>query len=127
MSRETISFRLESEKREALDAVAAALDRDRSYVINEAIEAYLDVHRWQTDHIRQGLRQARGERERRVFGALADFSRWMGMPSILQDGTTPAGQVARLLVFWPVLQWLHRMSQMGHKQTTDRRTYRSDR
>src|SRR6476469_3326824 len=36
---------------------------------------------------------------RRVFGALADFSRCIGMPSILQDGTTPAGQVARLLVF----------------------------
>jgi RHH-type rel operon transcriptional repressor/antitoxin RelB len=58
MSRETISFRLESEKREALDAVASALDRDRTYVINEAIEAYLDVHRWQMGHIREGLRQA---------------------------------------------------------------------
>jgi RHH-type rel operon transcriptional repressor/antitoxin RelB len=58
MSRETISFRLESEKREALDAVASALDRDRSYIINEAIEAYLDIHRWQLDHIREGLRQA---------------------------------------------------------------------
>jgi RHH-type transcriptional regulator, rel operon repressor / antitoxin RelB len=58
MSRETISFRLESEKREALDAVASALDRDRSYIINEAIEAYLDVQRWQMEHIRKGLRQA---------------------------------------------------------------------
>jgi len=57
MSRETISFRLETEKREALDAVASALDRDRSYIINEAIEAYLDVQRWQIDHIREGLRQ----------------------------------------------------------------------
>lgn len=58
MSRETISFRLESGKREALDAVASALDRDRTYVINEAIEAYLDVQRWQIDHISEGLRQA---------------------------------------------------------------------
>ena len=58
MSRETIRFRLESEKRAALDAVASALDRDRSYIINEAIEAYLDVQRWQIDHIREGLRQA---------------------------------------------------------------------
>ncbi len=58
MKRERISFRLESGKREALDAVASALDRDRSYIINEAIEAYLDVHRWQADHIREGLRQA---------------------------------------------------------------------
>jgi RHH-type rel operon transcriptional repressor/antitoxin RelB len=58
MSRETISFRLESEKKEALDAVASKLDRDRSYIINEAIEAYLEIHRWQLDHIREGLRQA---------------------------------------------------------------------
>ena len=58
MSKETISFRIESEKREALDAVASALDRDRSYIINEAIEAYLDIHCWQSDHIREGLRQA---------------------------------------------------------------------
>jgi len=58
MSRETISFRLESETREALDAVASALDRERSYIINEAIETYLDVHRWQLDHIREGVRQA---------------------------------------------------------------------
>ena len=58
MSRETISFRLESDKREALDAVASALDRDRTYILNAAIDAYLDVHQWQMDHIREGLRQA---------------------------------------------------------------------
>jgi predicted transcriptional regulator len=58
MSRETVSFRLESEKRKALDAVASALDRDRTYIINEAIEAYLDLQRWQMEHIREGLRQA---------------------------------------------------------------------
>jgi predicted transcriptional regulator len=58
VSRETISFRLESDKRKALDAVATALDRDRSYILNQAIDAYLDVHRWQIEHIREGLRQA---------------------------------------------------------------------
>jgi predicted transcriptional regulator len=58
MSRETISFRLEPAKREALDAVATALDRDRSYILNEAIDAYLDVQQWQMDHIHEGLRQA---------------------------------------------------------------------
>jgi RHH-type rel operon transcriptional repressor/antitoxin RelB len=58
MSHETVSLRLESEKRKELDAAASALGRDRSYIINKAIEAYLDVHRWQLDHIREGLRQA---------------------------------------------------------------------
>ena len=75
MGRDTISFRLDSEKREALDAVASALDRDRSYIINEAIEAYLDVHRWQADHIREGLRQAHAGRFATEAEMKAIFSR----------------------------------------------------
>jgi predicted transcriptional regulator len=58
MSRETISFYVDSEQREALDAVASALGRDRNFIINEAIDAYLILHARQMDHIREGLRQA---------------------------------------------------------------------
>jgi predicted transcriptional regulator len=58
MNRETISFRLETDKKEKLDAIAASLDRDRSYLLNEAIDAYLEVHQWQIEHIREGIRQA---------------------------------------------------------------------
>ncbi len=58
MGKETISFRMDTEKREALDSVASALDRDRTYILNEAIDAYLDVHQWQMEHIRRGLQQA---------------------------------------------------------------------
>ena len=54
----TISFRLDPRKERRWTRLASALDRDRSYVINEAIEAYLDVQRWQMEHIREGLRQA---------------------------------------------------------------------
>jgi predicted transcriptional regulator len=75
MPRENISFRMDSEKREALDAVASALDRDRSYVINEAIEAYLDIHRWQLGHIREGLRQADGGEFATEAEMKATFSR----------------------------------------------------
>lgn len=53
-----VSFPVEAAKLKALDAVASALDRDRSQVLNEAIEAYLDLHQWQAQHIREGLRQA---------------------------------------------------------------------
>ena len=58
MAQQTISFRLETRKKSALDTIAAAMDRDRSYVLNQAIDAYLDVHRWQIEHIKRGLRQA---------------------------------------------------------------------
>jgi predicted transcriptional regulator len=58
MSKETVSFRIEVEKRAALDEVAEILDRDRSAVINEAIDAYLELHHWQIEHIKQGLADA---------------------------------------------------------------------
>lgn len=59
MRRQTVTFRLDSDKKKALDAVAAGLDRDRSYVINEAVRSYLEVYQWQVRHIKEGLRQAK--------------------------------------------------------------------
>ena len=58
MARTTVTVRIEPDTRQALDDIAAALDRDRSHVINEALAAYIDIHRWQVEHIRQGLREA---------------------------------------------------------------------
>ena len=57
-NRKTISFRLESGKLTALDKLAKAQTRDRTFLLNEAVDAYLDVQRWQIEHIREGLRQA---------------------------------------------------------------------
>ena len=58
MSEETISVRVPSEKKAALEAIAAQTDRDLSVVIEEAVNAYLDLHAWQREHIEEGLRQA---------------------------------------------------------------------
>lgn len=62
MPRETVTVRLQPETRQSLDEIAAALDRDRSHVINEALAAYIDVHHWQIEHIKQGLREAESEK-----------------------------------------------------------------
>jgi len=58
MVRETITFRIDQGKRAELDRLAKSIDRDRSYVLNEAVDAYLDVHAWQAAHIEEGLKQA---------------------------------------------------------------------
>jgi predicted transcriptional regulator len=55
---ETLNVRVEPETREALDAIAAALGRDRGHVVNEALATYVETHRWQVEHIRRGLREA---------------------------------------------------------------------
>jgi predicted transcriptional regulator len=62
MPKETLTVRIEPETREALDAIAEVLDRDRSHVVNEALAAYVETHRWQIEHIRQGLRDAEAGR-----------------------------------------------------------------
>ena len=59
MSREILTVRVESDTRKALDGIAEALDRDRSYVVKEALDAYIEVHRWQIGHIQRGLREAK--------------------------------------------------------------------
>ncbi len=76
MDRQTISFRLETKKKEALDAIAATLDRDRSYILNEAIDAYLEVHRWQIEHIKEGIRQADAGEFASDAEVTAAFARW---------------------------------------------------
>lgn len=58
MSKENITFRLDSEKRTALDVIAAGLDRDRSYILNEAINLYLEMHQWQIEEIQRGIAEA---------------------------------------------------------------------
>jgi predicted transcriptional regulator len=58
MEKQTVSFRLESDKVAALDALANSLDRDRTYLLNEAIQSYLDLQQWQVDEIRAGLADA---------------------------------------------------------------------
>jgi RHH-type transcriptional regulator, rel operon repressor / antitoxin RelB len=61
MSKDNVTFRLERDKRAALDAIAAGLDRDRSYVLNEAITAYLEIHQWQIEEIQKGIAEAEVE------------------------------------------------------------------
>ena len=58
MDKHIISFRLDARKVSTLDALAESLDRDRSYLLNEAVTAYLDVQQWHIDQIKAGIRQA---------------------------------------------------------------------
>ena len=53
-----MTVRVEPRMRKTLDGIADALDRDRTYVVNQALEAYVEIHKWQLDHIKQGLAEA---------------------------------------------------------------------
>ena len=55
----TISFRADAKKIKALDSLAAAQDRPRSYLINEAIANYIQLYEYQDALVRKGLEQMR--------------------------------------------------------------------
>jgi len=55
----TISFRIPSEKVAALDLIAKAMDRDRSYLLNEAVENYLSEQRRFAAMVEEGLEASR--------------------------------------------------------------------
>jgi predicted transcriptional regulator len=54
-NKKTVSFRLEVAE---LDELGKAQARDRTFLLNEAVDAYLDVQRWQLAHIKESIRQA---------------------------------------------------------------------
>jgi predicted transcriptional regulator len=54
----TISFRIEEAKRDELDEIARFLDHDRTYVLNEAVDLYLENRRWQLERLRLGTEAA---------------------------------------------------------------------
>jgi predicted transcriptional regulator len=55
----TISFRIGSEKVAQLDLIAKALDRDRSYLLNDAVERYLSEQRRFAAMVEEGLEASR--------------------------------------------------------------------
>ena len=44
MNQENVTFPIDSEKKEALKAIANVTDRDLTYVLNEAIASYLEIY-----------------------------------------------------------------------------------
>jgi predicted transcriptional regulator len=57
-ARKTISFRIPADTVETLDELAATMDRDRTHLLNEAVERYLDLNEYHIKLIKKGLRAA---------------------------------------------------------------------
>ena len=55
-----------------IDALAGAMDRSRNYIVNQAIEQYLEANAWQMELIAEGIAAAR---EGKVIPAEEVFAR----------------------------------------------------
>jgi predicted transcriptional regulator len=58
MERINITCRLPAENVHFLDSLGEALDRDRSYLINQAIDDYIASQRWQLEEIDAAIAEA---------------------------------------------------------------------
>lgn len=57
--REQVSFKLDADKKRRLEALAIATRRTRTFVLEEAINQYLDLNEWQLKSIEEGLADAK--------------------------------------------------------------------
>ena len=74
MATEAFSVRTDSRIVRQLDKLAKQQDRSRNYMVNQAINHFLELHAWQEERIRAGIEAAdqgrfasRAEMER-IFG-----------------------------------------------------------
>lgn len=58
MSKVSVSFRVEDSKVRELDLFAKATRRDRTQLIDEALDNYLDAQQWQLQEIKAALKDA---------------------------------------------------------------------
>ena len=58
MTTEAFSVRADPKKVRKLDKLAAQQDRSRNYLVNQAIDQYLELLAWQDERIKEGIRAA---------------------------------------------------------------------
>lgn len=58
MGKNAVSIRIEEEKVEELNELAKVSKRDRSFIINEAIDLYLEMNKWQIERIKAAVKEA---------------------------------------------------------------------
>jgi len=58
MTTEAFSVRTDRKKVKKLDKLAEQQDRSRNYLVNQAIDQYLELLAWQDERIKEGIRAA---------------------------------------------------------------------
>lgn len=58
MEYDTVSFRIDRDKKAQLDILAKSMDRDRSYILNQAVDDFIALHQHQIAQINEGIAAA---------------------------------------------------------------------
>ena len=71
MGTEAFSVRTDSKKVKQLDRIAKQQDRSRNYLVNQAIDQLLELHAWQSERVKEGIKAA----DKGRFASDADMAR----------------------------------------------------
>ena len=58
MEKVNVTCRLPVEDIAFIDKIAVAMDRDRSYLLKQAVTEFIAIHRWQLDEIDHAIKEA---------------------------------------------------------------------
>lgn len=58
MEKINVTIRMDAEEVAFLDKLAGITDRDRSYLIKQAVSEYIALQRWQVEEIEKALQEA---------------------------------------------------------------------
>ncbi|MBI1986598.1 MAG: ribbon-helix-helix protein, CopG family [Rhodospirillales bacterium] len=81
-----LSFRVDARKARAVDKLAKATDRPRSWHLEQALDAYLEAQAWQVERVDKGLRDLRAEK----VVAHDDVAAWLSRWGKSDEGKPPA-------------------------------------
>jgi predicted transcriptional regulator len=70
------TIRISSELQDRLDAIAEAIERPRSWVVNRALEAFVETETWQIEEIKRGLAEADAGEFATEAEVAATFEKW---------------------------------------------------
>jgi predicted transcriptional regulator len=75
---EPITIRTDKKNVADIDALATALDRSRNYVLNQAIQQYLEINAWQVERILAGIKAADEGRVRPADDVFSEIAKEYG-------------------------------------------------
>ena len=76
VSNPALSFRVDPKKARAIDELAKATDRPRSWHLEQALDSYLEAQAWQVKHVQEGLKELQAGESVAHEDVAAWLSRW---------------------------------------------------
>ena len=75
-SKVNVTFRMGKDRVKMLDDIGKCYDRDRSYIVNEAVEEYLARRQWQLEEVKRAMAEIKEGKFLTEEEFLRDVASW---------------------------------------------------